>query len=91
MGEGGVAEGGGEGGDDCDEEERREDAGCWEGRGDSGVFGGGEVEVQEPGDGGEGGLDGVEDYRVGPFGAGDAVGGCCYALLEEGPGEANGS
>jgi hypothetical protein len=35
---------------------------------------------------GEGGLHGVEENGVGEAGVRWAVGGCCYAFLQEGPG-----
>jgi hypothetical protein len=80
--EAGVAEGGGERGGDCDEEEgeddlrRGEDGGDFAGVG-FGVAGRRGNEVDEAGDGGEGGLDCVEEDGVLEAGIGGAVGGGC--------------
>jgi hypothetical protein len=90
VGEGGVAKGRGEGGGDGDEEEGEDDAPRRE---DGGQRGGGAAapgEVEVARDGGEEGLDRVEEDGVlEDLGlVGGTVGGGCEFLLEEGPGEA---
>ena len=49
--------------------------------------GNGEKEVEVAGQGGEGGLDGIQEDGVGEARVRGAVGCGCYAFLEEGPGE----
>ncbi len=90
MREGGVAEGGGERGCDCHEDQGEENGA----RGEDGwnrlAVRGGDEEVDVACQGGEGRLNGVEEDGVGEFlrGGGGAVDGRCYPFLEESPGEA---
>lgn len=90
VGEGSVAEGRGEGGGDGDKEEGKEDAGGGE---NGGCMCGGAVgseEVNVPGEGGEAGLNCVEEDRVLECGRGGDLGavvGGENAFLEDGPGE----
>ena len=90
MFQGGVAEGRGEGRRDGDEEEVLCDCGGGEDGGGSSWFVGVcccEGEVDGGDEGGEDGLDGVEEDGVGPslWCGGGAVGGGCYAFLEDRP------
>ena len=87
MREAGVAEGRGEGRGDGDEDHGAEDGARGE---DASVRARGGARAQEVDvacQGGEGGLDGVEENGVGEAlgGRRGAVWGCSYALLEEGP------
>lgn len=89
VGEGGVAEGGGERGGYGDENEGEKDGSGGEYGGCGRGGGRGEEEVGVACEGGEGGLDGIEEDGVGETfgGEGGSVGGGGYAFLEEGPGE----
>ncbi len=89
MRQAGVPKRRGERGGDRDEHQRAEDgAGGEYSSGVAGrILGGADAQIDVACQGGEGGLDGVEEDGVGEaFGrGGGAVGGCCYAFLEEGP------
>lgn len=67
VGEGGVAEGRGQGGGDGDEDEGLKNAGGGEYGGCAGGGAGGDAEIHVAGQGGEAGLDGVEEDGVAEF------------------------
>lgn len=89
VSEGGIAEGRGKRGSDGDENQGEDDGAGGEDRGGAAGSRGGFEEVDVAGQSSQGGLDRVEEDRVGEFfrRRWRTVGGCCDAFLQKRPGE----